>query len=78
MNEISSKLKVPKKHIYIASTGVIGEPLDEKKIIKQIPFLISNLQNNSNSWHKAAKAITTTDTFPKTHSEFFLKKKYYY
>ena len=75
VNEISIKLKVPKKHIYIASTGVIGEPLDEKKIIKQIPVLISNLKNDSNSWLEAAKAITTTDTFPKTHSEFFLKKK---
>ena len=75
VNEISSKLKVPKKHIYIASTGVIGEPLDEKKIIKQIPFLISNLQNETNSWLKAAKAITTTDTFPKTHSEIFFEKK---
>ena len=75
VNEISSKLKVPKKHIYIASTGVIGEPLDEKKIIKKIPYLISNLQNDSNSWLNAAKAITTTDTFPKTHSEFFFEKR---
>ena len=75
VNEISSKLKVPKKHIYIASTGVIGEPLDEKKIIKQIPFLISNLQNDCNSWLEAAKAITTTDTFPKTHSEILFKKR---
>ncbi len=74
VTEISSKLKVPKKHIYIASTGVIGEPLDENKIIKQLPFLISNLQNDSNSWLKAAKAIMTTDTFPKIHSEHFFAK----
>ncbi len=74
VNEISSKLNIPKKHIYIASTGVIGEKLDEKKIIKQLPFLISNLQNDSNSWLKAAKAIMTTDTFPKTHSESFFEK----
>ena len=74
VNEISSKLKIPKKYIYVASTGVIGEPLDAKKIIKQIPFLISNLQNDSNSWLKAAKAIMTTDTFPKTHSENFFAK----
>ena len=33
VNEISSKLNVPKKHVYIASTGVIGEQLDERKII---------------------------------------------
>ena len=75
VNEISNKLKVQKGHIYIASTGVIGEPLDDKKIIKQIPVLISNLQNGSNSWLEAAKAITTTDTFPKTHSEILFKKR---
>ena len=55
--------------IYIASTGVIGEQLDETKIIKKIPFLISNLENNPDSWLKAASAIMTTDTYPKTHSE---------
>ena len=74
VNEISSKLNVPKKHVYIASTGVIGEQLDERKIIKQIPSLISNLQNDSNSWLNAAKAIMTTDTFPKTHSEIFFER----
>ena len=75
VNEISNKLNVPKKHVYIASTGVIGEPLDEKKIIRQIPYLISNLDNSSDSWLKAAEAIMTTDTFPKTHSENFHKKR---
>jgi len=74
VNEISRKLNVPRKHVYIASTGVIGEQLDESKIIKQLPFLISNLQNDSNSWLRAAKAIMTTDTFPKTHSENFFEK----
>ncbi len=75
VNQISTKLKVPKRYIYIASTGVIGEPLDESKIIKQIPFLISNLKNDSNSWLEASKAIMTTDTFPKTHSENFFETR---
>ncbi len=66
---LSEKLNVPKNQIYIASTGVIGEQLDETKIIKKIPFLISNLENNPDSWLKAASAIMTTDTYPKTHSE---------
>ena len=69
VKSLSQKLKIPKEEIYLASTGVIGEPLDENKIIKKIPFLISNLQNNSKSWIKAAKAIMTTDTYPKIHSE---------
>ena len=53
----------------MASTGVIGEPLDYKKIIRKIPLLIKNLNNNPKSWLKAANAIRTTDTFPKLYSE---------
>ncbi len=72
VRELSEQLNVPKNEIFVASTGVIGEPLDEKKIIKKIPFLISSLKNDKDSWNKAARAIMTTDTFPKTHSEKFL------
>ena len=42
INELENKLKIPKHEIFIASTGVIGEPLNEKKIIRKIPYLISN------------------------------------
>ena len=69
VNKLSENLGIPNKEIYIASTGVIGEPLDERKIIKKIPFLTSNLKNDPASWLRASKAIMTTDTFPKTHSE---------
>ena len=66
---LSLKLSINQKEIYMASTGVIGEPLDYKKIIRKIPLLIKNLNNNSQSWLKAANAIRTTDTFPKLYSE---------
>jgi glutamate N-acetyltransferase/amino-acid N-acetyltransferase len=49
--------------IFVASTGVIGEKLDHKKITQQIPKLSSEFQTNK--WKQAAIAITTTDTFPK-------------
>ena len=65
----SLKLSINQKEIYMASTGVIGEPLDYKKIIRKIPLLIKNLNNNPQSWLKAANAIRTTDTFPKLYSE---------
>ncbi len=68
---LSDKLNIPDREVYIASTGVIGEPLDEKKIINKIPYLINNLKNDSESWCLAAKAIMTTDTYPKIHSEKF-------
>ena len=68
-------MDVPEKEIFMASTGVIGEPLDEKKNFKKIPFLISNLNNKPENWYQASKAIMTTDTYPKLHSERILKNK---
>ena len=75
VKELSKKMDVPEKEIFMASTGVIGEPLDEKKILKKIPFLISNLNNKPENWYQASKAIMTTDTYPKFHSERILKNK---
>lgn len=46
--------------IYLASTGVIGEPLPFEKIEAALP----NLQLGDD-WNGAAAAIMTTDTFPK-------------
>ncbi len=75
-NYLSLQLKIPKDEIYLASTGVIGEPLNDSKIIKKIPFLIQNLGNNVKLWEKAANAIRTTDTFSKFHSETFSNEKF--
>lgn len=49
--------------IYMASTGVIGEPLDPAEIISAIDGLIFNPQPDI--WLEAAQAIMTTDTFAK-------------
>ena len=43
VNKLSENLGIPNKEIYIASTGVIGEPLDERKIIKKRKTLIINV-----------------------------------
>ncbi len=75
LKKLSQSLKLPINQIYLASTGVIGEPLDSSKIIKKIPFLIKNLDNSMTSWVTAANAIRTTDTFPKYHSEASSKKE---
>tara|TARA_B100000287_G_scaffold213506_1_gene201531 strand:+ start:54 stop:1283 length:1230 start_codon:yes stop_codon:yes gene_type:complete len=69
VQNLSKTIGIDKKEIYLASTGVIGEPLDPNKIIKKIPYLLKNLSNNSKSWLKAANAIRTTDTFPKVYSD---------
>jgi glutamate N-acetyltransferase / amino-acid N-acetyltransferase len=49
--------------VFLASTGVIGEPLDAAKFDAVMDQLIANAEPGA--WHAAAKAIMTTDTFPK-------------
>jgi len=49
--------------VFIASTGVIGEPPPAHKIIHALPTL--HQQATSAAWLPAAEAILTTDTFPK-------------
>ncbi|AMK76317.1 MULTISPECIES: bifunctional glutamate N-acetyltransferase/amino-acid acetyltransferase ArgJ [Methylomonas] len=45
------------------STGVIGEPLPVEKLSAALPSAVANLAESH--WDKAARAIMTTDTFPK-------------
>jgi glutamate N-acetyltransferase / amino-acid N-acetyltransferase len=49
--------------IFLASTGVIGEPLDASKFAHVMDRLIAEAAPGG--WEAAAKAIMTTDTFPK-------------
>ncbi|MDP2296583.1 MAG: bifunctional glutamate N-acetyltransferase/amino-acid acetyltransferase ArgJ [Pseudolabrys sp.] len=49
--------------IFLASTGVIGEPLDATKFAPVMGGLAENAQPGG--FFDAAKAIMTTDTFPK-------------
>jgi len=52
--------------IFLASTGVIGEPLPDQKITDFLPKLQTELAGDA--WERAARAIMTTDTFPKAAS----------
>jgi glutamate N-acetyltransferase/amino-acid N-acetyltransferase len=49
--------------VFLASTGVIGEPLDATKFGTVMDRLVADAAPGA--WHEAAKAIMTTDTFPK-------------
>ena len=49
--------------VLIASTGVIGEALDPEKFAGSLSWLADNLEPAA--WEDAARAIMTTDTFPK-------------
>lgn len=57
-------LDCPIEHVFMASTGVIGEYLNPAPITKALTSLAPNLRETT-GWHKAAGAMMTTDTFPK-------------
>ena len=59
---LAEALGVTADQILLASTGVIGEPLDTTKITGCLPELVTT---KNTSWSQAAEAILTTDTFPK-------------
>ncbi|BEV45912.1 bifunctional glutamate N-acetyltransferase/amino-acid acetyltransferase ArgJ [Afipia carboxidovorans] len=56
-------IKANAGQIFLASTGVIGEPLDATKFNGVLDDLASRAAPES--WEEAARAIMTTDTFPK-------------
>ena len=49
--------------VFIASTGVIGEPLPVRRLTTALPDIFEN--TGATAWEQAARAIMTTDTFPK-------------
>ncbi|KAL8692275.1 MAG: hypothetical protein Q9218_002668 [Villophora microphyllina] len=55
----------------VMSTGVIGQRLPISKILSAIPTAYSSLASTHQNWLLAARAICTTDTFPKLLSRTF-------
>ncbi len=49
--------------VYVASTGVIGEKLEPEKIVSRLPEMAARAEPDA--YEAAARAIMTTDTFPK-------------
>ena len=62
-HEAAATLKTEPGQIFLASTGVIGEPLPAQKIVAVLAELHANLA--ADHLEEAARAIMTTDTFPK-------------
>ncbi len=56
-------LRLKKKHVLVASTGVIGKPLPMKKILNAVPQLVGTLDRKGSA--DAAAAILTTDRMNK-------------
>ncbi len=53
----------PDGEVFLASTGVIGEPLDTTRFTHLLDGLVSAAK--ADAWADAARAIMTTDTYPK-------------
>jgi glutamate N-acetyltransferase/amino-acid N-acetyltransferase len=60
---VAQALGCPRNEVFMASTGVIGQPLDWDKIAATVPALIKGAKDDN--WSAAAAAIMTTDTFAK-------------
>lgn len=61
--EVAARLGCAAEDIYLASTGVIGEPLDAGAIVSALDAAKAAL--SPDAWPDAAQAIMTTDTFAK-------------
>lgn len=62
-NAASAALGCANNEVFLASTGVIGEPLDASVFGGALQQLAG--QGDENGWSDAAEAIMTTDTYPK-------------
>ena len=51
------------EEVFLSSTGVIGEPPPAERIVAALPAAKEAL--SADGWDRAARAIMTTDTFPK-------------
>jgi glutamate N-acetyltransferase/amino-acid N-acetyltransferase len=60
---VAGALGVPAGRVFSSSTGVIGEPLPYEKVTAKIAELAAAL--DADAAEMAARAIMTTDTFPK-------------
>ena len=63
---VSALLGLPENRVFTSSTGVIGEPLPHQKVTAALANLKSGLSEGRIA--DAARAIMTTDTFPKGSS----------
>ena len=63
---LSKRDEVTVERIFSSSTGVIGEPLAYEKIINVLDYLVDSVHEAK--IEDAARAIMTTDTFPKGSS----------
>lgn len=65
IDHYAKMLKVKRSEVLIASTGVIGIPFPDSKIIRKSKHLIERLSKSAKSFIDSATAIMTTDSYRK-------------
>ena len=72
---VADSIRASDGEVLLASTGVIGEPLDAGLMIRHLPAMQQSMNEAASShqdwgqdWDQAAEAIRTTDTFAKATS----------
>jgi glutamate N-acetyltransferase/amino-acid N-acetyltransferase len=66
VDAVAAALGCARHEVFVASTGVIGERLPVERITAALPALMAGLR--ADGMAGAARAIMTTDTYPKTAS----------
>ncbi|MEC7750264.1 MAG: bifunctional glutamate N-acetyltransferase/amino-acid acetyltransferase ArgJ [Myxococcota bacterium] len=66
--QVASQLSCPAYEIQVASTGVIGRPLDAEALLAGVPAAFSQLDDSNEGLMAFAQAIMTTDQGPKVQS----------
>ena len=61
-SEVAKRFDCRQRDVMLASTGVIGVVLDDRKIAARLPDIEAGL--DPDGWAAAGQAIMTTDTFP--------------
>ncbi len=62
-SEAAKRFGCRQRDVMLASTGVIGVVLDDRRIAARMPEIAAAL--SADNWAAAGRAIMTTDTFPK-------------
>jgi glutamate N-acetyltransferase / amino-acid N-acetyltransferase len=67
VESVAAAVECQKNEVFLASTGIVGQPLPKYGFGPFVPDLAKKLQKKTGAsvWPKAARAIMTTDTFPK-------------
>ncbi|MEI8395877.1 MAG: bifunctional glutamate N-acetyltransferase/amino-acid acetyltransferase ArgJ [Rhodospirillaceae bacterium] len=63
VDAVAERLGCAREEVFVASTGVIGQPMPPSIIPDHLATVLAGL--DAGAWSEAARAIMTTDTFPK-------------